>query len=148
MKLKLKVPKQLKRTFKERAEKVEMIRVDFVLDLLKKHVDAVSPIDQQKVDEYKLFLEKRTLVLEEIKERHLTDEQLEEALLTEEDKRAEMKTYYKEYHVYRPLNSKNKKAENIIVAVPEEYFYTLCMLADEEKLTVENYVEKILHFLK
>ena len=141
MKLKLKVSKQLKRALKQKATAMEMERTPYLLKVLHEHLKKCN-MDSSKVPEYKTFLDKRVVELEALKT------QLEEDEVPTEEKRTQLKKFYETHHMYRHVQSKNRQLENIILTLEDDDYYCLMMLADQDKQTVENYVEKILHFFK
>lgn len=141
MKIKCKVSKQLKRALKHKAASQEMERTAYILQSLKAHTQAAG-ISEDAVEAYKVFLEERTVNLNALK-LALEDEHVEQ-----EEKRQRLKEFYLTHHMYRPVVSKHRQMENIILQVDEMDYYILMMLADQSQQTVENYVEKILHFFK
>jgi len=136
MKLKLKVSKNLKRDLRKLAEGQEIERMTYILNTIEKHLEDNSTIWKPHIDEYPALLEKRQLELVSLKE----------SLEEEEDstKRATLKKFYQENHMYVDFISRQRKFENIIIPLSEQSYYGLCLLAEDKKMTVERFTVELL----
>lgn len=141
MKLKLKLSKTLKRQLKEQAALKEIDRVEYVLSVLKEHIQSKKELWQETVESYPALLEKRQSDLVLLKET------LEEKDIPLEEKRAELKAFYSENHMYLDFKNKNRKFENLILQLDETDYYALKIIADDSKVTLESYAVTFLHHL-
>jgi len=141
MKLKLKLSKTLKRQLKEQAALKEMERNDYVISVIKEHIQSKKELWQDTVEDYPAILEKRQSDLILLKESH------EEKELPVEERRAELKAFYSENHMYLDFENKNRKFENLILQLDETDYYALKIIADDSKVTLESYSVTFLHHL-
>ena len=141
MKLKLKLSKTLKRQLKEQAALKEMERNDYVISVIKEHIQSKKELWQDTVEDYPAILEKRQSDLILLKESH------EEKELPIEEIRAELKAFYNENHMYLDFENKNRKFENLILQLDETDYYALKIIADDSKVTLESYSVTFLHHL-
>lgn len=143
MKLKLKVSKDTKRALKLKAIEHKMSRTDYVLYNLQEHIKAHKAVWDGKIDAYRSKYEKRAKLLE-----NLLIEQRKDKETPHSEKVDALRAFYDKHQIYMHIQSKNAQQENIIIRVTEDAFYALQMLADEDKMSMENYVSKILQYFK
>lgn len=143
MKLKLKVSKDTKRALKLRAIEHKMSRTDYVLYNLQEHIKAKKDLWDGKIETYKTTYEKRAKLLE-----NLLIDQRNDKETPHSEKVDALRAFYDTHQIFMHVQSKNAQQENIIIRVTEDAFYALQILADEDKMSIENYAEKILQYFK
>ncbi|MCH4890924.1 hypothetical protein EZV73_25310 [Acidaminobacter sp. JC074] len=136
MKLKLKVSKNLKRDLRKEAEKKDMERMDYVLNIIREHLDETKDIWEAYVEAYPSLLEKRQIALAELKEK-LVDE-------ADDIKRQTLKAFYQENHMYIDFVNRQRKFENLIIPLEDDVYYGLCLLGENKKMTVERFTVELL----
>ena len=136
MKLKLKVSKNLKRDLRKEAEKKDIERMDYILNIISDHLNETKDIWAAHVEAYPSLLEERQVALAALKER----------LVDEEDdiKRQTLKAFYQENHMYIDFVNRQRKFENLIIPLEENDYYGLCLLAENKKMTVERFTVDLL----
>ncbi len=143
MKLKLKVPKTLKRNLKESAQKKSIERKVFVKEQILELIESKRSVWESKIDGYEEFLKDRDLRLNQLKQSLEEDEEK-----TIHEKRDILKNFYYEQKIFRYVLNKNRKLENIIIDLEDNEYYAIQILADDKEEAIETYVVDFLHHIK
>ncbi len=143
MKLKLKVPKTLKRNLKEIAQKKSIERKDYVKEQLLELIESKRSIWESRIDTYEEFLNERDSRLIKLKESLEEDEEK-----TVYEKRDILKNFYYDEKIFRYVQNKNRKLENIIIDLKDNEYYAIQILADDQEEAIESYVVNFLHHIK
>ena len=64
------------------------------------------------------------------------------------EKKNEISEYCKLNKIFKANNSRKGQQENIIIRLEDSLYNAILYLAHEDKMTVENYAEKILQYFK
>jgi len=143
MKLKLKVSKDTKRRLKKKAETLDQTRNDYVLSAFLNHIEDNTDKWQGTIDTYAQEYQQKMTTYKELLEANSQDE-----TLTYDEKRQAEYNFCKDHLIFLYKKPKKGQMENLMIHIEERAFYKLCILADFNHLSVENYCEKIIHYYK
>lgn len=143
MKLKLKIQKKLKRELKLQAETKELDRAEYVVKSLCTYLDTKTLLTEEAI---------QLLIQQENEKQEALDAYLlkisENDAIDEKEKANLISQFKYEHFIFDNQYGKNKKTENLIIELPEAYYYTCLDMAIQRKMGLENFVEQMIYHYK
>lgn len=140
MKLKLRIKKDLKRDLKALAIKKEIERKEFVEQLLEEFVNENKEICMNDIEEFMIRITENAKKSEaEIIEINGNES------LNADEKAHSIREIKGKYRVIRYISKMSKKkTETLMINLEEQIYYGLLLIAEGNKMSIEQFVIKIL----